>query len=135
MTCRRGSSNYEHICRVCGDPFKGTWNQKTCRLCMAEKLTKPLIPSGTVGAITELKVSVDLMSKGFHVFRALSPNAPCDLFAMKGGSQFEIEVRTAYRNPRTGKVYVNKENIRARYIAMVAGDDVIYEPDFTKLSH
>jgi hypothetical protein len=121
---------HDHVCRVCGEAFKGPWQQRTCGVCRVEKKTKPILPTGTVGAIKELRVSVDLMSKGFHVFRALSPSCPCDLFAIKDGKQFDIEVRSARRNPKTGMLYSHRENIRARYKAFVTDDEIIYEPEF-----
>jgi len=52
----------------------------------------------TVGAISELKVAVDLLSIGYHVFRAESSGCPCDLIALKNGKLFTIEVRTIVRN-------------------------------------
>jgi hypothetical protein len=53
--------------------------------------------TGTVGAISELVVTVDLLNRGFDVFRAVSPSCSCDLIAMKDGTVLRIEVRTAYQ--------------------------------------
>lgn len=52
------------------------------------------LPTGTVGAMSELVVCADMMRDGWNVFRALSPNCPCDLIAMKPGRLVRIEVRT-----------------------------------------
>jgi hypothetical protein len=127
---RKAYWKFDIPCRVCGEPFKGKWNDKTCPHCLHEEKTKPHLSTGTAGAIGELRVSVDLMSRGFNVFRALSPNAPCDLLASKGSKQFDIEVRTADKNPRTKKVYADRKNVRARYLALVTEKEIIYEPDF-----
>jgi len=136
---------HNKICRLCGEPFKGWWNQKTCPVCLREmrikremrfkpepsaQRLKPKIATGTTGAIGELKVAVDLMSKGFGVFRALSPNASCDLLVIKDGKQFDIEVRTAYKNPVTGRVHTNRKGVRARYMALVTEKEIVYEPEF-----
>lgn len=129
---------HDKVCAVCGEPFKGWWNQKTCPLCLREKRlkpkpavgkVKPRLATGTVGTIAELKVAVDLMSRGFDVFRAMSPAASCDLMAIKEGRQFDIEVRSAARNPVTGKIYRNLQRVKAMWVAHVIGDEIIYEPD------
>lgn len=41
-----------------------------------------MLSNGTVGAIGEIKVAEDLMSRGFSVFRSLGPNGPVDLVAV-----------------------------------------------------
>jgi hypothetical protein len=53
------------------------------------------ISPGTLGATSELLVSVDLMQKGYSVFRSLSPNSPFDLVAHKGDELLKIEVKTS----------------------------------------
>lgn len=129
---------HNKVCRLCKEPFKGWWNQKTCPVCLRERriklkpaaeACKPRLATATVGTIAELKVAVDLMSRGFDVFRAMSPASPCDLMAMKEGRQFDIEVRTAVRNPVTGKIYRHLKGVKAMWIAHVIGDEIIYEPE------
>lgn len=58
------------------------------------------ISSGTVGAIAEMAVAVDLMEKGYAVFRALSPSCLCDLIAIKDGKVLRVEVRTGYKGEK-----------------------------------
>jgi Holliday junction resolvase-like predicted endonuclease len=60
------------------------------------------LPTSSVGAIGELRVSTDLLGKGFEVFRSISPAASCDLIAMKQGKMLRVEVKTGYENPETG---------------------------------
>jgi hypothetical protein len=52
------------------------------------------IPTGTVGAISELMACVDLMNKGYEVFRAMSPSSNCDLIGIKNEVIHKYEVRT-----------------------------------------
>lgn len=47
-----------------------------------------------IGAVSEMLVSADLLRRGYHVFRAISPNGPVDLIAMKDGKPWRIEVKT-----------------------------------------
>ena len=56
------------------------------------------LQSGSMGALAEILVSADLMRRGYQVFRALSPNAPCDLIVLNNGFPLLVEVRTGLRN-------------------------------------
>ncbi len=85
------------------------------------------LSTGTVGAISELRVSVDLLQKGFEVFRALSQSCSCDLAVLKDGKLLRIEVRTAYRS-MAGKTLISNKKHRADHLAMAFGDSIVYEP-------
>lgn len=90
------------------------------------------ICSGSVGAISELAASVDLMKKGFEVYRALSPASSCDILALKDGKIYDFEVRTGYRNLLSNTFTVNNANVRAKYfILVVYNKDKIPECHFT----
>lgn len=71
-----------------------------------------------MGAIAELEISVDLMKKGYEVYRALSQASSCDILAMKDGKTFTFEVRTGFSSPTTGKISYPKYNIRASIVAV-----------------
>ena len=57
------------------------------------------IATGNLGAGNELLVCVDLLFRGFEVFRTIAQNSKCDLIARKNGTIFTIEVRTAIVAP------------------------------------
>jgi hypothetical protein len=76
------------------------------------------IPSGTIGAIAELVVAADLMRRGHHVFRALSPSAPSDLVVLQDGKFLTVEVRTGKRNWR-GKPFWGEAHIKSALLAVV----------------
>ena len=59
---------------------------------------------GTMGAISEMAAAVDLMKRGYEVFRALSPASSCDLIALGSFGALRIEVRTGQRSLVTGKL-------------------------------
>lgn len=63
-----------------------------------------VLPSGSVGAASELRVAVDLLMRGHSVFRALSPSSPCDLAVLCQGQLLRVEVRTKAQTP-AGSVY------------------------------
>jgi hypothetical protein len=66
------------------------------------------LPTGTVGAIAELAVAVDLMDRGYEVFRALSPSCSCDLAVLMNGTLIRIEVRSGYLRNASTKLLFSK---------------------------
>ena len=83
------------------------------------------IPTGTVGTIGELQVSVDLLDKGYHVFLVLSSHCPSDLVIWRNGRLHTVEVRTAYKTKNRTVAYP-KRNIRSDILALVVRDDIVY---------
>lgn len=47
------------------------------------------------GLLAELAVSMDLLTKGWEVFRPLSPGASCDLIGVRGPDTIRFEVKSA----------------------------------------
>lgn len=87
------------------------------------------LPTGTTGTISELRVCVDLLARGYEVFRAVSANCSCDLAVLKDGALLRIEVRTAYENKATGSVMHNRPKVfRADVYAGVLRDRILYDP-------
>lgn len=103
------------------------------------KAPKSYIPltacTSDTGAASEMMACIDLIKKGFTVFRAVSPSASCDLIAIAAdGSIVRIEVKTGYyaksgavtfRHPKRPELYdvlvivIHKEN------------EVIYRPEIS----
>lgn len=81
--------------------------------------------------MAELRVSTDLLSKGFHVFRNVSPSGPCDLIAFKDDRILRVEVCTGYRNRRTDKVMWpnKKDGYVFDILAICIGEEVHYKPE------
>jgi hypothetical protein len=50
---------------------------------------------GCIGVVSELRVCSDLMAKGWNVYRALNPQAPCDVLCFDTKRVLRIEVKTA----------------------------------------
>lgn len=95
------------ICTVCNGDIpagKRPWAKTCSKRCSRERATAihrqknpPTgLPSATVGAIAELAVAADLLSRGYEVFRAMSPSCSCDLAINSGGILIRVEVRTGY---------------------------------------
>lgn len=88
------------------------------------------LSTGTVGAIGELAVAAHLMAKGYHVYRALSPHTPFDLFASKGSELLKVEVRTGRRYPN-GKIVCHElchPETTDLYVCVLPSMEVIARP-------
>ena len=96
------------LCRVCQNPISAARVRRHAKSCsyvctVAFHKSPKLSPrhgrprSGlstpTVGALAELMVAVDLMRRGYEVFRALSPSASCDLAILGTSGLRRVEVR------------------------------------------
>ena len=103
------------ICRVCGGKFNSNIPQKvycsdSCKHAQYKNIggNNAGIPSGTVGAASELIIAGYLLNKGWAVFRSVSPSCFCDLIAVKDGVTHYIECRTAYKHPTYNTLYYPK---------------------------
>jgi len=123
------------VCVVCGKEYPASKTyQKYCgKSCARSNHSKHSLTSvvksegvrlstGTIGAITELVVSADLMKKGYEVFRALSPSCSCDVLALKDGLITKFEIRTGTYTVNNILSY-GKANVRADKIAVATYSD------------
>ena len=62
------------------------------------------LPTNTVGTMSELRIALDLLARGYEVFRTMSTNSHFDIVAFKNGDIFKIEVKTGYKSHATGKL-------------------------------
>jgi hypothetical protein len=126
------------ICAFCQTSFlpQNSWQRFCSRRCQADSYylragtvsAYPHATSSTVGAIAEYRVVIDLLGKGYEVFKACSPACSCDLIATRKGEIHRLEVRTANRNQITGVVQKRRIGFRADGFAWVVGSEIIYEP-------
>jgi hypothetical protein len=132
----------ECICEHCGKTF--TNPVRRARFCTTlcnrkARFKKNYIPSeyekagigrSNVGAANELKVAADLMLHGYDVFRALSPQCPCDLAILKAGALLRVEVRTGQKSQGKNKPFwPKKKHLKNSDIwAVVLPDEIIYDP-------
>ena len=92
--------------------------------CQSKKLG---LNTGSTGALNEMRVCIDLMSRRIHVFRAVSPACPCDLVAINqaGLEPLRIEVKTGYRHNgvlRSSSPISNAYDV----LAVVTENEIVY---------
>lgn len=124
------------MCGVCKKGYQKTYGNKYCsEECRqinidSRKTDHYDLSPGTIGAINELKVCVDLMIKGFNVFRCMSPNSPHDLIISKDKELLKVEVTTGtrYINGNIQHSPKNHHDFDVLAIVVFPGD-IIYRPD------
>lgn len=128
----------EENCENCNNKFNASQAKQkfcsgNCRILSSRKTygrfsTFNNLANGTVGALSELIVSADLLKKGYAVFRALSPSCFCDLIAVKDNLSYRVEVKTGYKGESSKITYVRpkkeKYDVLAVYIS--AKDEIYY---------
>jgi len=83
------------------------------------------VKTSTLGAINELKVATDLMSKKYNVFRALDPSCKYDFIIEKDGNISKLQVKTGRRNQKN-KLCFPKDKYDADITAVVIDNEIIY---------
>ena len=87
------------------------------------------LSSGSVGAVGEMRVAIDLLVKGYEVFRSISPNSSCDLIVCKNGDVYRIEVRTGRPNLNGELVCTRKGLLEGDVLATIDHSGrIIYKP-------
>lgn len=128
-------------CEGCGTPFttrviKRKFCSSRCKNTKYQgnhpHISKVLgLSASTVGAISELRVATDLLSKGYPIFRALSPACSCDLAALVGERLYRIEVTTGHIYP-SGRITHPKHHDSTKHdiiaIVIATTGNIIYEP-------
>jgi len=122
------------LCKKCGKNISSRAQLAVyCLMCAHQPSRKiyPTLSTGKVGAIGELRTSADLLSRGYEVFRAVSPACSCDLIALKGDNKLRIEVRTGWK-ANNGKLAFPKNKtgvVRHDHYAVVLLNEVVYVPE------
>lgn len=99
------------------------------------KNTFPGHQRGAIGAVSEMIVCTDLLSKGIEVFRSCNAQAPCDLVALVGTEFVRIEVKTVPAADCHGiaNLNLNKKIGKFDVLALVGQDGEISYRSCTSL--
>jgi hypothetical protein len=87
------------------------------------------ISKGTLGALNELRIAVNLLSLGRQVFRSLSPNGPADLIAVKGRTILKVQVKSSLNGQ-----YTNLRQGNNDLLAIVSAGEIRYRAKTRKVA-
>jgi Holliday junction resolvase-like predicted endonuclease len=137
---------YKYVCKVCGKSFTGNYGSRYCsdecrNLNLRETVGRFSTSFGRsateTGTISELYACLDLMKKGYDVFRAVSGGQFCDLIAYKNNKFYRVEVRTGYRGSNGKITFPRKRDewvIKDIYAVYISSDDVVVYLDTKDIS-
>ncbi len=117
-------------CQKCGRVFMGRKNKRFCNQICTNKMKAERyyanISTSSKGAMGEISVCYDLLGKGHHVFRSISPNCPCDLMAIINNRKIRVEVTTGVMNNSGSINFPAKLVSNFDLLAIVVYPDKIY---------
>lgn len=125
----------QKVCEQCGKPYLGRPDSLFCgrkcrQLAYFKAGDKPVyagMATGTIGALGELRVAVDLLEKGYEVYRSVSPSCSADIIIWKAGRCVRVEVKTGVRG-KAGQLICDRKSFRADVLAVVLKSGIVYEP-------
>lgn len=132
---------YGRTCPTCKNEFitksyNSVYCNPSCRPSIirmeAQKARAKLgINAGNTGALSELLTAADLIKKGCHVFRSVSPAAPCDMIILKDGKLRRVEVTTGQRlaNNELSSPAHDKEKYDILATVIIEEGFIKYEPE------
>lgn len=128
----KGLKSYLYKRKFCDKVCGAAFSKRSYREIAGEPLN---LPGSTVGALHELLVSYELLKRGYQVFRALAPNALCDLMVIDNkGVLKRLEV-TSGHYAKNGKInHPPKDRTRFDVLCVVTRDNKIhFDPDLRVL--
>jgi len=140
LAMRTIAKKYGRTCKKCNNAFWARHPQYLiCKECRPKdwksKAMYPLTTRFSTGSILELRVCIDLMAKGYEVYRAMSACAPFDLIVWTEDELRLVEVKSAY--DRGGSKLWVPNGIHAypgTILAAVAIDRIEYHPELPGIS-
>jgi hypothetical protein len=143
VECRKynGEPKTKFMCTGCGKEAESSYPHTRFCSTACRKKSSPWasnykgLPTGSIGAIGELRASADLLAKGYEVFRALSAHCSCDLAILKDRRLLRIEVRTGQINLQTGTRSTPKpKEVRYDVLCIVFPDGIEYQPPLDEIN-
>ena len=131
-------------CKKCGNPLSQWRIKRHALYCSDEckssdyadkyRKSNPRInrDRNVVGVVSEHRVIVDLLNKGYEIFKAISPASSCDLAVLHGGKLLRVEVTTAHYSPTGKMAYSRHKRDNFDLMAIVLHDKIIYIPELPK---
>ena len=128
------------LCKSCNNPipekrinrFGVIYCSNKCRKSVEKEKYRlintfsSILPTGTIGAIHELKVCTDLLIKGYEVFRSLSQSCSCDVAILKSKKLLRVEITTGYYTNSKKVSYPPHDLSKYDLLAVVTKDGKIH---------
>lgn len=92
------------------------------------------LQNNTIAEVNEMRVAIDLLRRGFAVYRAAFQGMPCDMVVSPEGNTIfgkvlRVEVTTGNRTPKGTIVHPDRDASKYDVLAVVIGDEIFYKPE------
>lgn len=134
--------DYRGICAQCAKAiYGGRKDRKFCdKVCAGEwakrkwREANPKSPlaafaTGAVAEANEMRVAIDLLSRGYEVFRSAFPAQSCDMLVRFADTTMRIEVTSGNYTGSGTLVHPERDPTKYDVMAVVANGKITYKPD------
>ena len=132
MKCKRcdkalpehSKSNRKFCGKVCASEFaKEQWRQQNPKSALGQ------VATGTKAEVNEMRVAIDLLEKGYEVYRAAFQGMPCDLICRPNATWNwqRVEVTTGNKSPNGSVAHPKRDPETYDMLAVVVGNEIIYK--------
>lgn len=143
-----------NVCKCCAKelPANSKSNRRFCDTECARQFAKALwreknpkselgiLATNTRAEVNEMRVAIDLLAKGFEVYRAAFQGMPCDMLVVPPGHQYfqlpgeakrprRVEVTTGNYSPNGEVAHPKRNTANFDVLAVVLSDRIIYKPE------
>lgn len=105
------------------------WREKNPKSPLGE------LQNNTVAEVNEMRVAIDLLSRGYEVYRAAFQGMPCDILVCgpaleKGDLALRVEVTSGNRSTSGAVTHPKRDAALFDVLAVVLGDGtIVYKPE------
>lgn len=104
------------------------WREKNPKSPLGE------LQNNTVAEVNEMRVAIDLLSRGYEVYRAAFQGMPCDMYICGAKVQpydhYRVEVTSGNRSTSGAVTHPKREAVNYDVLAVVLGDGtIVYKPE------
>ena len=140
MTCKYcdkpfpadAKSNRRFCNKVCAGAFaKESWRQQNPKSVLGT------IATGTKAEVNEMRVAIDLLEKGYEVYRAAFQGMPCDFlirgpsgvpgYTLRVNEAIRVEVTTGNKSPNGTVAHPKRDAATYDMLAVVVGSEIVYK--------
>jgi len=106
---------------------------KRVRKSYQEQNTRPRLSTSAQGALSEFRAANELLARGAHVYRSISPSAPFDLVIYYEGELYRVEVTTGHYSAAGTLFHPPKDSSKYDILAVVHDNGLYIEPERWRL--
>jgi hypothetical protein len=123
------NKNYtKHVQRFCSTRCRNTFHRNNNELVSLGSLFN--IPAQSVVEVNIQRVFIDLVCRGFHVFRSIPSLESCELLILFPEDTNYMTIKVVSASTRGDKIYISHRHYKYSHtLAICTPDKIIYDPE------